>query len=120
MSKTKISSQEYKKALEAVPGTLRKLAADRDKWMGLALQYMNREEAQKLAHEMREKGLAEDIDPEKLASDLERAAQQGKLAHVRLAVDLAGPNMGSRIGHLSEESRHAGSDFENYLIGSVG
>jgi hypothetical protein len=84
---------------------------------------MRRDEAEKVAHAMQEKGISTDVPYEALVDQLEKAASTGQLEKIAEAVDLVGPNMGQKIASLSnDEGRAQGgpTDFERFLLGGVG
>ena len=76
---------------------------------------------EKVAAEMHEKGLRHDTEFPELVDDLEKAASEGRLPVIMEAVKMAAPNMGSHFSINHDEASAGGmSDFEAYLVGSVG
>lgn len=121
----KLSSDQLQQVLDAVPGTLRKLAAERDYWRTEAQTRMVHEDAEKVAHAMHEKGINVDVPINDLIETLEKAAAQGKLEKIADAVDMVGPDMGQKIASLTGDESTAASEqtnsgFERYLMGGVG
>lgn len=119
----KLSAEQVQSVLSQVPGTLRKLAAERDFWKKEAESRMQRDEAEKVAHAMHEKGISVDVPINELVEQLEKAAQSGRLEKIAEAVDLVGPNMGQKIASLTNDENHTSggsSEFERFLLGGVG
>lgn len=104
----KISQDQLAEVLGAVPGTLRKLASERDFWKEEALSRMHREEATKVAAEMHEKGINVEMGFPELVADLEKAASQGKLATIAQAVSYVGPDMSAKIAALTDRGTGEG------------
>ena len=100
----KVSQDQVAEVLGAVPGTLRKLASERDFWKGEALSRMHREEATKVAAEMHEKGINTELGFPELVADLEKAAGEGKLAAIAQAVSYVGPDMSAKIAALTDRN----------------
>jgi hypothetical protein len=120
----KISSQQIQEVLAAVPETLRKLASERDYWRKEAQTRIHRDEAEKVAHAMHEKGI-DDTPIDELVARLEKAASTGQLDKVAAAVDLVGPNMGQKIAQLTGDdstrvSSVSNNEFERFILGGVG
>jgi len=84
--------------------------------------YERRINAEKVAAMMHQKGINTDIEFPQLVSDLEKAAQEGKLPTIEEAVDLVGPNMSFKTASIRDETPvGAGeTDFERFLLGNVG
>lgn len=119
----KLSSEQMQQVLSQVPGTIRKLAEERDFWKKEAQARMQRDEAEKVASAMHEKGIQADVPFAQLVDQLEKAAQSGRLEKIAEAVDLVGPNMGEKIAQLTgDENAIAGdsSQFERFILGGVG
>ena len=119
----KLSHEQVQQVLGSVPGTLRKLAEERDYWRKEAESRMVRDEAEKVAHEMHSKGLQLDTPIDDLVNSLEKAASAGKLSEIARAVDLVGPDMGQKIAQLThDDSRHQGGStaLEQFILGDVG
>lgn len=118
----KVSAEQLGQVLKAVPDTIRKLASERDFWKKEAQQLLRRDEAEKLAHAMHEKGIEMDTPFEELVGRMEKAAEQGKLAEIERAVDWF-PNMSNKLAQLAEGKVSAGSSTDvltQYLVGEVG
>lgn len=118
----KLSSKEIAQVLAAVPTTLRKLAQERDDALAKLAQMERRGKVEKLAAEMQRKGLETDISSDALADKLEKAADT-RLDTIKQAVDLVGPDMGSRLASLTHDETRATpgtSKFERYIYGDVG
>ena len=121
--KTKMSAEQVQAVFSQVPGTIRKLAEERDFWKKEAQARMQKDEAEKVAHAMHEKGISVDVPFRDLVEQLEKAAESGKLEKIAEAVDLVGPNMGQKIASLTNDEGHAqggSSAFEQFLLGGVG
>jgi hypothetical protein len=119
----KLSAEQVQLVLSQVPETLRKLAAERDFWKKEAQARMQREEAEKVAHAMHEKGISLDVPIKDLVDQLEKAAASGRLEKIAEAVDLVGPNMGQKIAHLTSDEGHTSggpSEFERFILGGIG
>ena len=120
----KISSEQVQEVLSAVPAALNKLASERDYWKNEAISRMRRDDAEKVASAMHEKGINADTDFSALVQQLEKAAEQGKLPQIAEAVDMVGPDMGQKIASLAGEGGSAGmqdgSDLVRFLLGGVG
>jgi uncharacterized protein related to proFAR isomerase len=119
----KLSSQKVAEVLVDAAQALRKTAKERDEYKKLAEGLQRRDQAEKLAAQMHEKGLETDTDVADLADRLEKAAQAGKIDTIAAAVDLVGPDMGEKIAKLTtDETRvSAGSsNLERFIFGDVG
>jgi hypothetical protein len=119
----KLSSAKVAEVLADAATALRKVAGDRDHWKKVATDLQRRDKAEKLASHMHDKGIDLDTPVETLADRLEKAAEQGKLDSIEQAVELVGPDMGTKIAQLSnDESRIGlgGSDLERFVVGEVG
>lgn len=82
-----------------------------------------RERVEKLASEMHRKGLELDTSANALADRLEKAASEGKLEKIEGAVELVGPDMGTKIAQLTSDeqgSSPVSSDLERFIVGGVG
>ncbi len=122
---TKLSSEQLQHVLEVVPGTLRSLASERDYWRKEAQARMQRDEATKVAQAMHEKGINSDTPIADLVGQLEKAAEAGKLEMIAASVEMAGPDMGSKIASLTGDgstraSDGSGNEFERFILGGVG
>lgn len=119
----KLSSEQVQQVLGQVPDTLRKLAAERDFWRTEAQARMQRDEAEKVAAAMHEKGISTDVPFKDLVDQLEKAASAGRLEKIAEAVELVGPNMSEKIASLTnDEGKVSGgtSEFERFILGGVG
>lgn len=119
----KLSMNDIYELLEATPPVLRKLASERDLYREKCAKLERREEAEKTASSMREKGIDLDTPFETLVDRLEKAAEQGKLGQIQAAVDMVGPDMGTKMAQIAngEDRITAGSsEFERFIVGGVG
>lgn len=116
----KVSAEKFAQVLRDAEATLRAVCLDRDKLAAKCAAFERREEAQKVASEMHNKGLELDVTFEDLVGRLEKEAEAGNLPAISTAVNLIGPNMS--IGTPSNHDETAGgiSAFESFLVGSVG
>jgi hypothetical protein len=85
--------------------------------------YERRMEAEKLAMDMREKGVNADVDFSTLVAALEKKAHEdpGHFRVIQEAVGLTGPDM-FKTASVGGESRTAGdgvSTFERFILGDV-
>jgi len=119
----KLSNEQISQVLSEAPGIIRDLVSEnaslRDKVAGME----RKEAAADLAETMHGKGLELDVTLEDLTARLEKAAEQGKLETYREAVELSGPDMGSKLASLSNnDGNHAatGSALERFLLGGIG
>ena len=115
----KVSHEQLQTILTQVPGTLRKLASERDFWREKALAHEQHAEIAKVAHMMQEKSINPELSDEQIFDMLEKAAEQGKLAEISRAVDMVAPDMGQKIASLSESSPSGGATAENRFINSI-
>ena len=119
----KISSAEVRQVMGAAAETLRKQASYIENLESEIGRVRRHESAEKLAQVMHHKGIDSDVPMEQLTERLEKLAEDGKFENYRDAVELVGPDMGTKIAHLdnSEERNPVGSsDFERFLVGQVG
>jgi len=119
----KVSSEQIVELFGHVPDTLRKLASERDFWKKEAQVRIRRDEAEKVAHAMHDKGIEMDTPFETLVDRMEKAAEQGKLAEIERAVDYVGPDMGRKLAQLSNDERvdASGADpLTQYIVGGIG
>lgn len=118
----KISAEKIIQVLGPIPGTLRKLASERDFWKKEAQSRIRKEEAAKVATAMHDKGLETDIPFDTLVERLEKAAEQGQLGRVADAVNMLGPDMGKKIAQLSDNSQDMASSDEltACILGNIG
>lgn len=84
----------------------------------------HRERAEKLAGVMHGKGLELDVSASDLADRLEKAAAANKLDVLETAVDLVGPDMGSKLASIINDDGQgvssAASALESFIIGQTG
>lgn len=123
--KQKISSAEFAQVLGAVPETLRKQASYIDQLEREVETMRRRDEAEKLAKVMHGKGIDTDVPVDQLSERLEKLAEQdaNKFKNYQDAVDLVGPDMGTKIAQLDnteERSGIGGNELERWLIGQIG
>jgi len=81
-----------------------------------------KDRAEKIASEMHRKGIELDVSVEDLADRLQKTAAE-KLDTIEKAVDLVGPDMGSKIGSVSNHERGDSSgsnDLERFILGDAG
>jgi len=80
-----------------------------------------KERAEKIASEMHRKGIELDVSVEDLADRLQKTAAE-KLDTIEKAVDLVGPDMGSKIGSVSNErgDSSGSNDLERFILGDAG
>ena len=116
-------AQMARVVLADVPGTLRKVASERDYWRKEALSYRRKDEAEKVARAMHDKGLEQQVPFDVLVERMEKAAERGELRNIERAVDMIGPDMGSKIAQLANKDRYSESGTDaltNYLLGGIG
>jgi len=102
---------------------LRSVSAERDKLASENYQMKRHFEAQKLAGAMHAKGINLDVDTDTLVSNLEKAAEDGRLPAIQEAVEMVAPNMGiTGTGTItSDEAFRGGSNsLESFILGGVG
>lgn len=119
----KISMSDVHELLAATPPVLRKLASERDFYKEKCAKLERQDSAEKVASAMHLKGIDLDTPYEVLVSRMEKAAEQGKLEQIQAAVDMVGPDMGTKMAQLAngEDRITAGSsDFERFIVGGVG
>ncbi len=119
----KLSMEQIKELFSEAPAVIRKLASERDHYRTQYESLVRREEAEKVAAAMHHKGINADIDFQALVGNLEKAAEQGKLEQIRAAVDMVGPDMGTKLAQLAgDEQRIAAgsSEFERFIAGGLG
>lgn len=115
----KMSAADTREVLAEVPGTLLKLAAERDFYRDIALSGLARQRIEKVASAMIDKGLREG-SLRTVADELEKAASAGDLdlTVTERAVELVGTDMGKHA-HVSDELSGAtgSSDLERFVLG---
>lgn len=119
----KLSNQQRAEVLTDAAAALRSQHAEiQDLRMKLAASEQ-RDRVEKLAEKMHSKGLELDTPVEVLVDRLEKAASDNKLDTIEQAVEMVGPDMGTKIAQLTNEENRVslgGSDLERYLTGAVG
>lgn len=120
----KLSNDKISQVLFDTQQVLKSVVSERDQAISKLAKIERRIEAEKLAYQMHSKGLDLDTELPALADHLEKEADQGRLAVIKQAVDMVGPNMGFKTAHLNSDEAVAGegggTDFERYLVGDVG
>lgn len=114
----KLSAAQVHEVLAEVPGTLRKLAAERDFYRDAFLKNASRQRIEKVASMMIDKGIKSG-SVEDVANEIEKQAAAGdlNLATMEKAVELVGPDMGKRASLSDEASGTTGSsDFERFTL----
>ena len=117
----KISNAQIAEVLSDAASTLRSQQAHiSDLEEKLAARDLNDRSA-KIASEMHRKGLELDVDVNELASRLEKVGEE-KLATIEQAVDLVGPDMGSKIASINHDGGHTSdsSNLERFILGDAG
>jgi hypothetical protein len=112
----KISHQKISEVLTASAAALRSITSERDALAVKCASYERRQEAEKIAHDMRAKGIS-DEPVETLIANLEKMAEDGKLGSFKEAVELVGPNMGQKFASLTTDDKTYGgtNELERYL-----
>jgi hypothetical protein len=115
----KLSAEDQRQVLAEVPGTLLKLAAERDMYRSMVLENASRKRIEKIAGVMLEKGIREGKLTE-VADELEKSASAGavNLDAIEQAVELVGTDMGKHAS-VSDgfSTTTGGSDLEQFLLG---
>ena len=116
----KISAEQVQAVLGEVPGTLRKLASERDalaaqnKQLREALTaYQLSERVEKIAHEVHTKGLEQGRTPDETREFLMQKAASGQLDVVEEAISMTAAQ--SPLGHLGEQPT-GDTSFEEYVV----
>lgn len=117
----KLSSEKIAQVLADTRMVLLSVTDERDKLAAENAQMKRHAEAEKLASKMHEKGVRMDTEHSELVSELEKAAEDGRLPVIQEAVDLVGPQNGF-TGRLSSDDVAGGGSnaFESYILGNVG
>jgi len=120
----KISAAEIHVLREGA-STIRKQASYIEQLEEKLASVQRRDNAEKLAYAMHRKGIDTDVPVEQLAERLEKLAEQDsdRFKNYQDAVELIGPDMGTKIAQLDnseERSAIGGSDFERFIVGSIG
>jgi CheY-specific phosphatase CheX len=84
--------------------------------------YKRHVHAEKVAMQMHQKGINTDIALPDLVTDLEKAAQEGRLTTIEEAVDMVGPDMSFKTASIHDApTAGAGEDdLTRFLIGGIG
>lgn len=119
----KISNAQMAEVLSDAATTLRSQQAYIGELESKLASKEQRERVEKLAGAMHEKGIDLDVSVGDLADRLEKAAEQNKLDVLEAAVDLVGPDMGSKLASLNNDdgpgASSAASDLERYVLGQT-
>jgi len=116
-------SQQDMEVLAAVPGVLQQLCGERDEALAKVAMMERRQAAEKVASAMHDKGIEADIPLDTLIDRMEKAAERGELGEIERAVDMVGPDMGTKIASLANDDHRisgGGSDLERFIVGGVG
>lgn len=117
----KISNSKIAQVLSDTQKVLLSVTAERDKLASANASMYRRMEAEKLATAMHEKGLRLEFDRGELVSELEKAAEEGRLPVIQEAVDMVAPNMGLTGTLSSDEASGGGATaLESFILGNVG
>lgn len=119
----KLSNAQIAEVLTDASATLRAQQAHISDLEEKLASKERRERVEKLASEMHRKGLELDTSVESLADRLEKTAAAGNLEAVEHAVDLVGPDMGTKLAQLTSDepgTSSASSDLERFIVGGVG
>ena len=117
----KLSTAKVAQVLADAAGALKDLAAERDKLAEENSSMKMRMEAEKLATAMHAKGCRLDVEHGELVSEIEKAAEDGRLPALQEAVDMVAPNMGLAGLTTSDDAPGGGmTSLEGYIIGNVG
>lgn len=112
----KQSTIKAAQVLADAAAVIRQVTTERDDALAKLASIEQQQEAEKVASVMREKGLGNE---DQIREVIEKAASQGRMAVLKEAVDLAGPDMWKKTAQLSDDRRGTtgtGSDLENYLL----
>lgn len=113
----KLSHDKIAEVIADAAAALRKITAERDEALAKLAGIERRQEAEKVARAMQEKGLNNGpID--QLISDLEKMAETGKLQDVKNAVELVGPDMAAKLATINNDiPRNGGvSELETFIL----
>lgn len=119
----KISNAQMAEVLSDAATTLRAQQAYIGELEEKLASKETRERVEKLASAMHQKGLELDVTVSDLADCLEKAAEQQKLDVIEEAVNLTGPDMGSKLASLTHDVTGGSSgstDLERYIVGHAG
>lgn len=114
----KLSAEDRQAVLSEVPEVLRRVARERDFYKEAYIASESRQQVEKLAQSMINKGIR-DGKVAAIADELEKEAAAGSLdlTVTAAAVDLYGNDMGKHA-HVSDEisSSSGGSDLANFIL----
>lgn len=99
----KIGLKDGRTLLKTAASTIRTLTAEKAELTTKVAQYEENERIVKVAQEMEEKGLGNDLDFEAKVAHLKERAKTGNLAVTEEAVKLAGPQ-GNYFGDIHDDS----------------
>lgn len=118
----KLSNTKIAQVLEDTQRVLLSVTDERDKLAAKCALLERRNEAEKLASVMHDKGLEMDTSFEDLVAGLEKRAEAGELPVLQEAVGMVAPNMGLSASVTSDEDLRGGgsSSLENFILGGVG
>jgi hypothetical protein len=118
----KLSSEEIQGVFGEVPGVIRSLVEENEALQAKVASYERRDAAEKVAHQMIEKGLNNDKPFSVLVDELSKEAEAGRLPEIERAVDMVGPDMGQKIARVSGDDRTStgSTAFERYIVGDIG
>lgn len=121
----KLSHEQVHQVLSEAPGVIRALVNENAGLRDKVASMERRDRAEKLAEAMHSKGLNLEVPIDELTQSLEKQADQGKLDVLEKAVELRPEDMGVKIGHAgfnptTDGQQATGTDFERYIVGSVG
>jgi CII-binding regulator of phage lambda lysogenization HflD len=120
----KVSSAQLHDLLKEASGTLRATASERDFYKEKCAKMELHDRCEKLARAMHNKGINIDQPIEELTAWYVKQASTGdtNLEVVEKAVELQGPDMAQKIGHLSSDGPTGGgpSQLEQYLNSQIG
>jgi hypothetical protein len=117
----KLSAAKVAQVLEDASRALTDMAGERDKLASDLAELRTRVEAEKLASAMHDKGLRLDVEHDELATDLVKAAEDGRLPVIQEAVEMVAPNMGLTGSAVSNDVPGGGMDaLTGFILGNVG
>lgn len=119
----KISSEQIAEVLSDASLTIRAQQAKIAEYEEVLNARGLRDRATKIASDMHRKGLELDTPIGQLVDRLEKAAGQNKLDAYETAVDLVGPDMGTKLASINNDETRisaGSSDLERYVMGTTG
>jgi hypothetical protein len=119
----KISNAQAAQVLDDAASHIRAQAAHINELEEKLASRERRDRVEKLASLMHSKGLELDTPVETLADRFEKAAAAGKLEAVEHAVDLVGPDMGTKLAQLTNDEpgvSSGASTLEQFIVGVAG